>query len=39
MDVFDWQAFRAIPLSRDPYEYVVVDGFVKPDALEKINAD
>lgn len=39
MDVFDWQAFRAIPLSRVPYEHVMVDGFVKPEALEKINAD
>jgi SM-20-related protein len=39
MDVFDWQAFRAIPLSRVPYEHVMVDRFVKPEALEKINAD
>ena len=39
MDLFDWEAFRATPLSRDPYEHVIVSGFVKPGALEKINAD
>ena len=39
MDVFDWHAFRAIPLRRVPYEHVMVDGFVKAEALEKINAD
>ena len=29
MDLFDWEAFGATPLSRDPYEHVVVNGFVK----------
>jgi SM-20-related protein len=39
MDLFDWETFRATPLSRDPYEHVIVSGFVKPEALGKINAD
>jgi hypothetical protein len=39
MDLFDWQAFRVTPLSCDPYEHVIVNGFVKPGALQKINAD
>ena len=39
MDLFDWEVFRATPLSRDPYEHVIVNGFVKPEALQKINAD
>jgi len=39
MDLFDWEAFRATPLSRDPYEHVVVSGFVKPEALQQINSD
>ena len=39
MDVFDLNAFRATPLLREPYEHVVVRGFVKPEALAQINAD
>lgn len=39
MDFFDWETFRATPLNRDPYEHVVVNGFVKPEALRKVNAD
>jgi hypothetical protein len=39
MDLFDWEAFQAMPLSRDPYEHVIVRGFVKPEALQKINDD
>jgi hypothetical protein len=39
MDLFDWETFRATPLSRDPYEHVIVSGFVKAEALRKINAD
>jgi len=38
-DVFDLDAFRAMPLSRDPYEHLVLPRFVKPEALERINAD
>jgi len=39
MEVFDWEAFRVTPLSCEPYEHVVVDGFVKSAALKTINAD
>ena len=39
MDLFDWETFRATPLSRDPNEHVIISGFVKPEALGKINAD
>ena len=39
MELFDWQALRAAPLNRDPYEHVIVNGFVKPQALARINAD
>jgi len=39
MDLFDWGTFRATPLRRDPYEHVIVSAFVKPEALERINAD
>jgi hypothetical protein len=38
-DMFDLDAFRAAPLSRDPFEHVVLPGFVRPDALRRINAD
>jgi SM-20-related protein len=39
MDIFDWERFRTTPLSRDPYEHVIVSGFVTPEALRKINTD
>lgn len=39
MDLFDWEALRATPLSCDPYEHVIVSGFVKSEALARINAD
>jgi SM-20-related protein len=39
MQIFDLDAFRATPLSREPYEYLVIPRFVKADALEKINSD
>ena len=39
MDLFDWENFRSTPLSRAPYEHVIVSGFVKPEALREINAD
>lgn len=38
-DVFDLEAFRAAKLEREPYEYIVLPGFVKPEALQRINAD
>lgn len=31
--VFDYEAFDRTPLQRDPYDYVIVDHFVKPDAF------
>jgi SM-20-related protein len=39
MDIFDLEAFRATPLSREPYEHLVLPRFVKAEALRKINAD
>lgn len=39
MDLFDWETFRATPLSCDPYEHVIVSGFVQSEALARINAD
>jgi SM-20-related protein len=36
---FDLAAFRATLLSREPFEYLVVPGFIKEDALARINAD
>jgi SM-20-related protein len=39
MDVFDYNALRNAPLEREPYEHVILRGFVKPEELAKINAD
>lgn len=39
MEIFDLEAFRLTPLARDPYEHLVIPGFVKAEALEKINAN
>jgi len=39
MQVFDFEKFRATPLSRAPYEHLVIPRFVTDEALEKINAD
>src|ERR1700723_3436681 len=39
MQIFDLETFRATPLNRDPYEHLVIPGFVNADALERINAD
>ena len=38
-DSIDLDAFRAAPLKREPYDYVVVPGFVRPAAFERIVAD
>jgi SM-20-related protein len=35
----DLAAFRAMPLEREPFQYLVVPGFIKQDALARINAD
>ncbi len=39
MTAIDLEAFRNTELVRDPYEYVVVSDFLKPDALDAINND
>jgi len=39
MDVFDYEALARTPLVRDPYEHVILRGFVKPEALGQINRD
>ena len=39
MSMLDLATFRATPLCRDPFEYLVVPGFVKGSALDAINAD
>jgi SM-20-related protein len=39
MQVFDFDKLRTTPLSREPYEHLVIPGFVTDEALEKINAD
>jgi SM-20-related protein len=36
---FDLAAFRATPLERQPFEYLVVPGFIRHEALARINAD
>jgi SM-20-related protein len=36
---FDLAAFRATPLATEPFAYLVVPGFIKQDALARINAD
>src|ERR1700722_5529424 len=37
--IFDLEAFSATPLNRDPFEFLVIPGFVHTDALAAINAD
>jgi SM-20-related protein len=39
MSMLDFERFDAVPLQSDPCPYLVVRGFVKPDAMAKINAD
>lgn len=39
MSLIDIEALRATPLKRDPYDYFVVPGFVKGEALDKVIAD
>jgi SM-20-related protein len=33
------EAFRETPLAREPFEYLVVPGFIKQEALASLNAD
>ncbi len=37
--IFDLEKLRSTPLSREPYEHLVIPGFVTAEALETINAD
>ena len=39
MAMLDFAAFDAAPLKRDPYDYLVVPGFITPQALDAINGD
>src|SRR5713101_2312597 len=39
MLMLDFKRFDAVPLQSDPCPYLVVPGFVKPDAMARINAD
>ena len=38
MGALDLAAFRATPLVREPFDYLVLPGFVKPEACAAINA-
>src|SRR5262252_6136423 len=35
----DMEAFRATPRASEPFQYLIVPGFVRPDACARINAD
>jgi SM-20-related protein len=37
--LFDVDAFHATPLQREPFDYLIVPGFLRPDALEALNRD
>jgi hypothetical protein len=39
VSVFDYDAFDATPLARDPYEHIVVPGFVRPELRAAIARD
>ena len=39
MSAIDLGAFRATPLEREPFDHLVVPGFLRPDALGAIGAD
>ncbi len=39
MSVLDLAAFGATPLVREPFDYLVLPGFVRPEALAAVNAD
>ena len=39
MSLLDFEKFAAVPLQHEPCPYLVVPRFVKPEALERINAD
>jgi SM-20-related protein len=39
MSMLNYAHFDAAPLQRDPYDYLVVPEFIKPEALDAINQD
>jgi SM-20-related protein len=39
LPMFDVDAFHATPLQREPFDYLVVPGFIRPDALDALNRD
>ena len=39
MQVLDFAAFRAAPLVRNPFDYLILPRFVRPEACAAINAD
>lgn len=39
MSMFDVDTFHATSLQREPFDYLVVPGFIRPDALEALNRD
>src|SRR5262249_53211326 len=34
----DLETFRAVPLPREPFQYLIVPGFVRPEGCAQINA-
>src|SRR3954469_8031669 len=39
LQTLDLEAFRSTPLTKEPFDYLVVPGFVRQEALARINAD
>ncbi|MBX6312029.1 MAG: 2OG-Fe(II) oxygenase [Isosphaeraceae bacterium] len=39
MSMLDLAAFRATPLNRDPFDYLILPRFIKAEALTALNAD
>jgi hypothetical protein len=39
MSVIDLDVFRATSLQRDPYDHLIVPGFVRPEAIAAVDAD
>ena len=37
--LFDFASFDATPLARDPFDHLIVPGFLRPDALVALNRD
>jgi SM-20-related protein len=37
--LFDFQAFEATPLVREPFDFVIVPSFIRPAALAALNSD